>query len=74
MLLSKTGKPAEAEAEYRKALAIQQKLADDNPTMLDYREFAASGYTDLADLHRRLGRTAEAKGGYGRAIAIREAL
>ena len=43
------GKPAEAEAEHRKALAIYQKLADDNP--------AATGFRDsLANSHRELGR------------------
>ena len=36
-LLSDTGKPLEAEAEYRKALAIYQKLASDNPTANDFR-------------------------------------
>ena len=30
-LLWRTGKPAEAQAEYRTALALHQKLADDNP-------------------------------------------
>ena len=37
ILLSKTGKPAEAEAEYRKAVAIRQKLADDNPADTGFR-------------------------------------
>ena len=31
-LLADTGRPVEAEAEYRKSLAIRQKLADDNPS------------------------------------------
>ena len=30
-LLEETGRPAEAEAEFRKALAIAQKLVDDVP-------------------------------------------
>ena len=37
-----TGKPAEAEAEFRKGLAIQQKLADDNPAVTDFRSSLAS--------------------------------
>ena len=34
-LLAKTGRAAEAEAEYRTALAIRRKLADDNPAVTD---------------------------------------
>ncbi len=34
----------------------------------------ASGYTNLADLIRSLGRPAEARDGYSQAIALREAL
>ena len=37
ILLAETGKPTEAEAEYRQALAIHQKLADDNPAVTDFR-------------------------------------
>ena len=57
-----TGKPAEAEAEYRKALAIQQKLADDNPALTEFR-------TSLAGSHNNLGygcRDGQAGGGGGR--------
>ena len=31
--LAQTGKPAEAEAEYRQAMALYQKLADDDPAV-----------------------------------------
>ena len=31
ILLSQTGRPAESEAEERKAIALYQKLSDDNP-------------------------------------------
>ena len=34
-MLQRRAKPSEAEAEYRKALAILQKLADDNPAVTD---------------------------------------
>ena len=40
-LLWQTGKPAEAEAEFRKALAIRQKLADDNPAVTEFRSALA---------------------------------
>ena len=36
-LLARTGRPAEADAEYRKALAIYQKLADENPADTEFR-------------------------------------
>ena len=36
-VLSLTGKPAEAEAELRTALAIYQKLADENPAFTVFR-------------------------------------
>jgi serine/threonine protein kinase/tetratricopeptide (TPR) repeat protein len=45
---SETGKPEEAMASYRKALAIRQKLADLNPAVTRFQ-------TDLANSHRILG-------------------
>ena len=36
-LLWQTGKPTEAEAEFRRALAIRQKLAADNPAVTEFR-------------------------------------
>ena len=45
-----TGKPAEAEAEFRKGLAIQQKLADDNPAVTDFRSRLASSHNNLGVL------------------------
>ena len=52
ILLSQTGKQSEAEAEFRKALAIGQKLADDNPAVTEFR-------SDLAGSHNNLGLAAE---------------
>ena len=40
----------------------------------EYRDRAAMGDSNLSDVLRRLGRPAEARDGYARAIAIREAL
>jgi tetratricopeptide (TPR) repeat protein len=71
---SATGKPAEAEAEYRKALALYQKLADDNPAVTDFRVRMAYALTNLADAVRSLRRSAEARDGYDRAIALMERL
>ena len=53
VLLQNTGKPAEAEAEYRKALAIEQKLADDNPAVTDFRAAWRSATTTSAGCCRR---------------------
>ncbi len=69
LLLLQTGKPAEAEAECRKALAILQKLADDNPAVTLFGDRLAFALIDLGDVVRSLGRADEAKGCYDRAIA-----
>ena len=53
ILLSKTGKPAEAEAEYRKALAIRQKLVDDNPADTGFRSSLAMQRTGGQPLQPR---------------------
>ena len=45
-LRSHTGKPLEAEAELHKAMAIQQKLADDNPAVIGFRLFLAFGHIE----------------------------
>ncbi len=47
-LLSETGKTSEAEAEYRKALAIRQKLADDNPAVTEFRSSLLAATTASA--------------------------
>jgi tetratricopeptide (TPR) repeat protein len=54
-LLSKTGKPAEAEAEYRKALAIRQKLVDDNPSDIGFRDALAADHLMVAALQAWFG-------------------
>ena len=58
ILLSDTGKPAEAEAEYREAPGIRQKLADDYPAITEFR-------SRLAASHHNLGHPA---GGDGQAV------
>ena len=59
ILLSKTGKPAEAEAEYRKALAIQQKLADDNPSDIGLPGDLSYDYLRVAPLQAWFGQDKE---------------
>ena len=46
-LLLDAGKPAEAEAECRKAMAILQKLVDEDPAVTDFRGGLAGCHTDL---------------------------
>ena len=74
VLLAQTGQPTEAEAEFRRALEILQKLAADNPKVPDHRFWASQSQTGLSAVLRRLGRPAEAKDGGDRAVAIGEAL
>jgi tetratricopeptide (TPR) repeat protein len=74
LLLGQTGKPTEAVAEYRAALAILQKLVADNPGIPEYRNCLAAGHTNLSVILCRLGRPAEARDGCDQAIALREAL
>ena len=48
ILLSGTGKPAEAEAEFRRTVAIRQKLVDDNPSDIDLRDGLSYDYLRIA--------------------------
>jgi hypothetical protein len=73
-VLAAGGQPAEAEAEYRTALAIWQKLADDHPKVPDYRNRVAMCHGDHSAVLRRLGSPAAARDDCERAVAIREAL
>ena len=73
-LLHQTGKTSEAEAEYRKALAIQQKLADDNPAVTDFRSSLAISHNILGNLLAVTGRSSEAEAEYRKALAIQQKL
>ncbi len=74
-LLSKTGKSSEAEAEYRKALAIQQKLADDNPAVTYFRSNLALSHNILGWLLlSKTGRPSEAEAEFRKALAIQQKL
>ena len=60
IVLKDTGKPAEAEVEYRAALAIFQKLADDNPTVSDFRSrLSRIHYSRLGELLCEAGKPAQ---------------
>jgi hypothetical protein len=53
-MLGATGKPAEAEAEHRKALALWRKLADDNPSDI-FRDALYNHYLRVAALQAWFG-------------------
>ena len=63
-LLSITGKPPEAEAEFRTALEIQQKLADDNPSVTEFRADLAVSHNDLGWLLSHTDKPADGKAEY----------
>ncbi len=73
-MLASTGKSSEAEAEYRKALAIQQKLAHDNPAVTGFRDVLAFSHHNLGGLLHRMGKSSEAEAEYRKALAIQQKL
>jgi tetratricopeptide (TPR) repeat protein len=73
-VLADLGKRAEAEAAYRQALAIQDKLAGEYPAVPQYRQELATSHNNLGILHARLGKRAEAEEAYRKALAIHEKL
>ena len=73
-VLWQTGKPSEAEAEYRKALAIQQKLADDNPAVDRFRSGLARTHHNLGSVLSDTGKSTEAEAEYRKALAIQRKL
>jgi eukaryotic-like serine/threonine-protein kinase len=59
---------------YRRGLAIQEKLAEDNPAVTDFRYRLAYSHHNIGGLHWQTGRPAEAMESNRRALAIREKL
>ena len=70
-VLAETGKASEAEAEYRAAISIQQKLADDNPAVTEFRSDLAISHNDLGE-SARVGK--RRRRGRVRRAAIRQRL
>ena len=68
------GKPAEAEAEFRRALEIYQKLADDNPAVTKFRKRLAYSHYDLQYLLSDTGKPAEAEAEVRKALALLQKL
>ncbi len=67
-------KNAEAEAEYRRALAIHQKLTDDNPANTAFRSALAHSHHDLGYLLRQTLKPAEAEPEFRKALALQQKL
>ena len=74
LLLSDTGRPTEAEAEYRRALAIQGKLAAENPAVTEFRSRLAQSHDGLGWLLMEAGRPSEAVAEFGRALPLLQKL
>jgi tetratricopeptide (TPR) repeat protein len=72
-LLAWMGKPAEAEAEYRNMLALEQKLVDENPGPADYRQVGL-GHYDIGNMLRARGKSLEAEVELRKAIEILQEL
>jgi eukaryotic-like serine/threonine-protein kinase len=72
--LRESCRPNEAEVEYRAALASWEKLADrDDPKSSGINNSLTSAYIELGDLLFSLGRAAEARDVFDRAISSYEA-
>jgi Flp pilus assembly protein TadD len=69
-VLSETGKPAEGEAEFRQAIALRQKLADDNPADTEFRSHLAGSHNILGTLLGAMGKLPEAQAEHRTALAL----
>ena len=56
---------------YRKALAIRQKLADDNPAVTEFRNALADCHSNLGCILPQTGKPAAAESEHQKALAIR---
>jgi tetratricopeptide (TPR) repeat protein len=73
-LVSVRGRGLEAEAECRQALAIRQRLADDNPAVSRCRVALAHALIQLAAALLPMGREAEARTAAERAVILLESV
>jgi serine/threonine protein kinase/tetratricopeptide (TPR) repeat protein len=68
------GEFKEAEVAYREAAALQKKLADEFPTLAEYRYDLGLTYNNLGSLLDEIGRSKEAEKAYRDGLAIRRKL
>jgi eukaryotic-like serine/threonine-protein kinase len=73
-LFRETGKPAEALAEYAKALAIRLKLASTDPNNAQVQDALAASSNGLAGVLLLMGQRAQALASYEKARSIRQSL
>lgn len=69
-----TGRPADAEPEYRDALAAANTLVSAAPAVPGHRQLLGRIHYQFATFLRDTGRTAEAEGEYGRALELQALL
>jgi tetratricopeptide (TPR) repeat protein len=69
-----TSDSANAEAEFRDALAIYQKLADDIPAVTEFRSRLADSHHGLGWSMSEVGKPVEAEAEYRKALAIQQKL
>ncbi len=73
-LLLRTGRPPEAEVQYRRAMAIYQKLADDNPAVTEFRLRLAFTHNNLGSLLQITGKLSESEAEFRHAMTLRQKL
>jgi tetratricopeptide (TPR) repeat protein len=74
VLLMETGKPPEALEAFRKALAIQQQLADANPAIPAYQSDLALSHNNIGTVLLRSGKPEKAVAEWRQALAINQKL
>jgi tetratricopeptide (TPR) repeat protein/tRNA A-37 threonylcarbamoyl transferase component Bud32 len=72
ILLSDTGKPSEA--EFREAMALRQKLVDENPADIEFLNFLAISHNNLGIFLSNMGKLSESEIEYQKGIAIQQKL
>jgi serine/threonine protein kinase len=73
-LTSEIGDQLAALASYERALAIRQKLADDNPADTQFQSDLARSHNNIGAVLSTTGKSAEAVASYGKAVAIGQKL
>jgi serine/threonine-protein kinase len=73
-LLADKSRSAEAEAEFRQARVIIQRLVEDNPAVTQFRRNLEVNHHNLAILLEYTGRPAEAEAEYRQSLAITQKL
>ncbi len=67
-------RPTEAVPEFRAAMPIYQKLADENPTVVEFRRGVGTTHFYLGNVLPLIGKTAEGAAEFRRSLDIQQAL